>query len=46
LEKKPAATQKKRAATPQAQPQAQPQALKELPPVNSSEVKNETQPTD
>jgi len=38
LEKKPAATQKKRAATPQ--------PLKELPPVNSSGVKNETQPTD
>jgi hypothetical protein len=59
LEKKPAATQKKRAATPQAQAAgisagtvAQPltegtvpKALKELPPVNSSEVKNETQPT-
>jgi len=58
LEKKPAATQKKRAATPtsaatlQPQPQAQllaegtvAQPPKELPPVNSSEVKNETQPT-
>jgi hypothetical protein len=51
LEKKPAATQKKRAATPQAQPLAEGisvatlQPLKELPPVNSSEVKNETQPT-
>lgn len=51
LEKKPAATQKKRAATPQPQPPtegistATPKAPKELPPVNSSEVKNETQPT-
>lgn len=67
LEKKPAATQKKRAATPQPQPLAAgtvatpltegtvPKALaagtvatplKELPPVNNSEVKNETQSTD
>jgi len=36
LEKKPAATQKKRLAT---------SILKELPPVNSSEVKNETLPS-